>query len=548
MENTRNFSFMVMCITAIMLFMAWNGDIENLRRKASQPATVNVSVQEVTDNANLIRIKTDVYDMTLNLNGGDIIDTKLLKYAKTVDDPSPISLLQTSSDFRYTLMTGLSEKDGTDTSKGRASYASSAKEYVMDQADVLEVPMVYTRDNVTYEKKFVFKKGSYDIDIRYKITNNGDEQIVVRPFGSLYQTKELPQAEDTPMFMVNSFRGAAFSSDDSKYTKKTFDELSDKDEDIASSHIKTKGGWVSMIQHYFAAAYIGGEDVKNEIYSQEAGNGKAAIIGLYGPTVEIPAHSTADIVNKAWIGPKDQEKMDAIAPHLGLTVDYGWLWFISELLVSTMKFIYGFIGNWGFSIIAITFIVRGILYPLTKAQYISMAKMRLIAPKLQEIRERYQSDPAAYQKATMDLYRTEKVNPASGCLPILIQMPIFIALYWALMESVELRQSPFILWIKDLSVNDPYFILPLLYGLTMYLVQRMSQSNMTMISPLQKKIFLMMPVIFTLMFMTFPAGLTLYWTVSNIFTLLQLKLIYNHLEKIGLHTRNPQKPAGKVKA
>jgi YidC/Oxa1 family membrane protein insertase len=238
--------------------------------------------------------------------------------------------------------------------------------------------------------------------------------------------------------------------------------------------------------------------------------------------------------------------MDAIAPHLGLTVDYGWLWFISELLVNTMKFIYGFVGNWGFAIIAITFIVRGILYPLTKAQYISMAKMRLIAPKMQELRERYQSDPQAYQKATMDLYRKEKVNPAAGCLPILIQMPIFIALYWALMESVELRQAPFVFWIKDLSVNDPYFILPLLYGLTMFLVQKMSQSNMQMISPMQKKIFMMMPVIFTLMFMTFPAGLTLYWTVSNIFTIIQLKFIYDHLEKIGLHTKNTTKTKAKV--
>lgn len=547
MENTRNFSFMILCITAIMLFMAWNGDIENIKRKANQPASISVSeVQETTDTSNLIKIKTDVYDLTVNLLGGDIIDSKLLKYPKTVDDDTPISLLQTSSDFRYTLMSGLTEKNGCDNSRGRASYTADRKDFDMGSSDILEVPMKFTRDGITYEKKFIFRKGRYDIDIVYNVSNDSDEQIVVRPFGSIYQTKELPQADDTPLFMVNSYRGAAFSTDSSKYTKISFDELSDKDEDIASSHIKTSGGWVSMIQHYFAVAYIGGGDVRNEIYSQEAGNGKAAIIGLYGPVVEIPSHGNASITNKVWVGPKEQKEMDAVAPHLGLTVDYGWLWFISELLVNTMKFIYGYVGNWGFAIIAITFIVRGILYPLTKAQYISMAKMRLIAPKMQELRERYQSDPQAYQKATMDLYRREKVNPAAGCLPILIQMPIFIALYWALMESVELRQAPFVFWIKDLSVNDPYFILPLLYGLTMFLVQKMSQSNMQMISPMQKKIFMMMPVIFTLMFMTFPAGLTLYWTVSNIFTIIQLKFIYDHLEKIGLHTKNTTKTKAKV--
>ncbi len=542
MENTRNFCFMIMCVTAIMLFMAWNGDQENLIRKANQPAAVRISEVKTSEIENLINVVTDVYDITVNLNGGDIIEAKLKDYHKTVEDSSPISLLQTSSDFRYTLMTGLTEKNGPDNSNGRASYTSPSKSYSMGNSDTLEVPMHYEKDGITYEKKLVFHRGRYDIDINYNVSNGTGETITVRPFGSIYQTVALPQTEDTPLFMVSSFRGAAYSSDSSKYSKKTLEELGESEE-LTKDHIFTNGGWVSMIQHYFAVAFIGGGDVRNEIFSQSAASGRASIIGLYGSKVDIPPGSTASITNKAWVGPKLQKEMDGIAQHLGLTVDYGWLWFISEIIVSLMKFIYSLVGNWGVAIIAITFIVRGLLYPLTKAQYKSMAKMKLIAPKLQELRERYQSDPQGMQRATMELYQKEKVNPLSGCLPIFLQMPIFIALYWALMEAVELRQSPFVFWIKDLSVNDPFFILPLLYGLTMYLVQRMSQSNMQMVSPLQKKIFLAMPIIFTLMFMTFPAGLTLYWTVSNIFTLIQMKFIYQHLEKIGLHTRTPKAKA-----
>ncbi len=543
MENTRNFSFIVLCIVTIMLIMAWGGDVENLKRKANQPASVSITIDDISDNQNnLIKVKTDVYDIRINPLGGDIIDTKLLKYPKTIDDSTPISLLQTTSDFRYTLMSGLLGKDGADSDGKRANYQVAGKEFDIGDKEQLEVPMTFTKDNISYEKIFVFRKGRYDIDIVYKIKNNRDNQIEVKTFGNIYQTKELPQTEDSPLFMVGSFRGAAFSSENSKYSKLTLDELGDPNEDIASNTgIRTRGGWVSMIQHYFATAFIGDTSSQNSIYSKDASSGKAAIIGIQGPNIEIPANSSAVITNKAWIGPKFQDEMNMLAPHLELTVDYGWLWFISEQIVNLMIFIHSLVGNWGFAIVIITFIVRGVLYPLTKAQYVSMAKMRLIAPKMKELRERYQSDPQTYQKAMMDLYRTERVNPAAGCLPILIQMPIFIALYWALMESVELRQAPFIFWIKDLSVNDPYFILPILYGFTMYLVQKMSQSNMQVINPMQQKIFMMMPIIFTLMFMTFPAGLTLYWTVSNIFTIIQMKMIYSHLEKIGLHSRNNSK-------
>lgn len=232
--------------------------------------------------------------------------------------------------------------------------------------------------------------------------------------------------------------------------------------------------------------------------------------------------------------------MAAVAPHLDLTVDYGWLWFISQPLFKLLKFLHGFIGNWGFSIIAITFIVRGVMYPLTKAQYTSMAKMRLLQPKLQAMRERIGDDKQRMSQEMMALYKSEKVNPLGGCFPLLIQMPIFLALYYMLMGSVELRHAPFALWIHDLSAQDPYYILPILMGVTMFFIQKMSPTTVT--DPMQQKIMTYMPVIFTVFFLWFPSGLVMYYIVSNLVTILQQQLIYRGLEKRGLHSREKNNP------
>ena len=258
----------------------------------------------------------------------------------------------------------------------------------------------------------------------------------------------------------------------------------------------------------------------------------AAIIGIRTQNTVVKADSEKTLSAKLWVGPKNQDAMAAVANNLDLTVDYGWLWFISIPLFKILNFIHSIIGNWGFSIIVLTLIVRSVMFPLTKAQYTSMAKMRLLQPKLMEIKERYKDDRQKIGAETMKLYKAEKVNPLGGCLPLLIQMPIFIALYWTLMESTELRQSSFILWITDLSVKDPYFVLPILYGISMFLLQKMSPTPIT--DPIQKKVFMAMPFVFTFMFCTFPAGLTLYWLVSNSFTIFQQFIIFRSLEKRGL--------------
>ena len=238
-------------------------------------------------------------------------------------------------------------------------------------------------------------------------------------------------------------------------------------------------------------------------------------------------------------GPKVQSELKDLAVGLNQTVDYGWLWFISQPLFKLLKFIHSYLGNWGFSIIAITFIVRGIMYPLTKAQYTSMAKMRMLQPKLQAMRERIGDDKQRMSQEMMALYKAEKVNPLGGCFPLLIQMPIFLALYYMLMGSVELRHAPFILWIHDLSAQDPYYILPVLMGVTMFFIQKMSPTTVT--DPMQQKIMTFMPVIFTVFFLWFPSGLVAYYIVSNLVTIIQQQLIYRGLEKRGLHSREKKK-------
>ena len=260
-----------------------------------------------------------------------------------------------------------------------------------------------------------------------------------------------------------------------------------------------------------------------------------AIIGFKQPVEAIAANSETTISAKLWLGPKLQDQMGELVEGLDLTVDYSWLWFIAQPLFQLLQFFHGLVGNWGIAVIMITFTVRGAMYPLTKAQYTSMAKMRLLQPKLTALREKCGDDKQKMSQSMMALYKEEKVNPLGGCFPMIIQMPIFISLYWALMESVELRHAPFALWINDLSAQDPYYVLPLLMGVTMYMIQKMSPTQVQ--DPMQQKVMQFMPVMFTFFFLWFPAGLVLYWLMSNVVTIIQQTIIFRSLEKQGLHSK-----------
>lgn len=546
MDSQRNLLLIALLFVSFMIWQAWQVDNNPQPTAQTTQQTTNTATGDKASQAvpgsgqgQLITVKTDVLSLTINTRGGDIEQANLLAYPDTLGSSNTFELLETTPSFVYQAQSGLTGKNGPDNPANgdRLLFEVPQTSFVLaDGQDELRIPLTFTsKDGSVFIKTFVLKRNDYAIGVDYHVNNASAAPLELTLFGQLKQSINLPKKRDTGSnnFALQTYRGAAYSSDETKYKKYSFSDIEDKNLDIT-----TKGGWVAMLQQYFATAWIPAANETNTFYSAELGNGLAAI-GFKGAPVVIQPGEQKQLSATLWVGPEIQNKMAEIAPHLDLTVDYGWLWFISQPLFKLLKFIHSFVGNWGFSIIVITFIVRGIMYPLTKAQYTSMAKMRLLQPKLAAMRERIGDDKQRMSQEMMALYKAEKVNPLGGCLPLIIQMPIFLALYYMLMSSVELRHAPFILWIHDLSAQDPYYILPILMGITMYFIQKMSPTTVT--DPMQQKIMTFMPVIFTVFFLWFPAGLVLYYIVSNLVTILQQQLIYRGLEKRGLHSREKKK-------
>ena len=538
MEQQRNLLLMLLIAAGLFLFFDWNQDKANEARLAEQATEISTQADSEVSLDNTIKLISDNLELTISLNGGDIVDAKLLKIKKELDKEDPFELLMTQPKFVYQAQSGLAGPDGIDNAS-RPLYTADKTEYKMAEADnSVSASISLEKDGVTYVKTFSVDRNSYVVNVSYDIKNAGSKDLNLVMYGQLKQSVDNEAIQPSGGFgmVASAYRGTAYSTDETRYEKTSLDDIASGDR----FKVNTKNGWVAMIQHYFVSAWVGSDSENgNVIYKNSGKKDEIAIIGIMSGNTKIAVGEQKTLSSKLWVGPKDQDVMNEVAENLGLTVDYGWLWFISKPLFKLLTFIQSFVGNWGLAIIVLTFIVRGVMFPLTKAQYTSMAKMRLLQPKIQEIRERYKDDRQKAGAETMKLYKTEKVNPLGGCLPLIIQMSIFIALYWTLMESAELRQSAFILWIKDLSVYDPFFVLPLLYGVSMFIMQKMSPTAVT--DPLQKKIFMAMPFVFTFMFCTFPAGLTLYWLVSNCFTILQQVIIYRSLEKKGLSMKTPAK-------
>ncbi|MDU6415479.1 membrane protein insertase YidC [Mixta calida] len=523
MDSQRNLFLIAFLFVSFMIWQAWQTD--------HAPAS---------GQGKTITVKTDVLSLNINTRGGDVEQAQLLTYPDKLGSSQPFQLLETSSAFLYQAQSGLTGRNGPDNpNNGARPLFTTTQDHfeLADNQSELRIPMTFTAENgAVYTKTFVLKRGEYAINVEYQVNNATQQPLEVAMFGQLKQTIDLPKHRDTGSnnFALHTFRGAAYSTSDEKYEKYKFDTIADN-ENLSTT---TANGWVAMLQQYFATAWVPRTAGNNTLYTSNLGNGIAAV-GYKSAPVTVAPGSQQTLAATLWVGPEIQDKMAAIAPHLDLTVDYGWLWFISQPLFKLLKFLHSFIGNWGFSIIVITFIVRGIMYPLTKAQYTSMAKMRMLQPKIQAMRERLGDDKQRMSQEMMALYKSEKVNPLGGCLPLVIQMPIFLALYYMLMGSVELRHAPFALWIHDLSAQDPYYILPILMGVTMFFIQKMSPTTVT--DPMQQKIMTFMPVIFTVFFLWFPSGLVLYYIVSNLVTILQQQLIYRGLEKRGLHSRDKKK-------
>ena len=540
MNSNRSLLIMGLLLVSFLIFTQWQQDYnpeiqaqkqaqaqQQVAQSSDVPASSNASspITEQSTKGKTITIESDVLRLTVDTLGGDVVDSDLLKFNAELNSQNPFELLQDNGKIQYIAQSGLVGKNGIDTNSGRAQYQVTADNFrLADDQNELTVPLVLEKDGVTYTKTFTLKRGSYDIAVNYTIKNNSAETLEVQPYGQIKHTL----IESSGNFAMPTYTGGAYSSSEVNYKKYSFDEMVK-----ANLSIDTKAGWAAILQHYFVSAWIPNQDAENNLYTRTA-NG-VGTIGYRGPITQVAPNSEATIKSNLWTGPKDQDAMAAAANNFDLTVDYGWAWFIAKPLFMLLTFIQSLVTNWGIAIIGVTIVVKTILYPLTKAQYTSMAKMRMLQPRIQEMRERFGDDRQRMSQEMMKLYKEEKVNPMGGCLPILLQMPIFIALYWTFMEAVELRHAPFFGWIQDLSAQDPYYILPLLMGGSMFLLQKMSPTPVA--DPVQQKVMNFMPVLFTVFFLWFPSGLVLYWLTSNLITIAQQWLIYRNLEKKGLHTR-----------
>ncbi|EPP5711918.1 inner membrane protein, 60 kDa [Vibrio cholerae] len=541
MDSQRNILLIALALVSFLLFQQWQV-AKNPAPQATQQAQSTgaasapsfsdeldpTPAQNVAAKAKTITVSTDVLTLSIDTLGGDVVSAKLNQYSEELNSPESFVLLQNTQGHQFIAQSGLVGPQGIDvTSNNRPAYQVSADSFTLAEGqDELHIPMTYQANGIDYTKTFILKRGSYAVDVVFDVANNSGSEATLGMYAHLRQNL----LDSGGNLAMPTYRGGAYSTSDVRYKKYSFDDM--KDRNLSAPNDVTVN-WVAMIQHYFASAWIPRDEPQAQLYSRVINN--LGDMGIRTPNKTIANGDKAEFEATLWVGPKLQDQMAATAPNLDLVVDYGWLWFIAKPLHWLLSVIQTFVGNWGVAIICLTFIVRGAMYPLTKAQYTSMAKMRMLQPKLQAMRERIGDDRQRMSQEMMELYKKEKVNPLGGCLPILLQMPIFIALYWALMESVELRHSPFFGWIHDLSAQDPYYILPLLMGASMFVIQKMSPTTIT--DPMQQKIMTFMPVMFTFFFLWFPSGLVLYWLVSNIVTLIQQTLIYKALEKKGLHSK-----------
>ena len=544
MESQRSFLLIGLAMVGFLLWQQWQLDYgpqplaplattEQTSTDLDMPSSEDVPAPNLDGQTliassdlggQIVSIITDTLILSIDTKGGDVVSADLVKFPIEQDSQELYSLLKPSGDKLFIAQSGLIGRDGTD-SKGRPTYTVDSDSYMLE-GDTLTVPLkLLTTEGLQVTKNFVFSRGSHVIEVIYDIKNNTSDPKQVQQFAQLKQSM---LEQEGSMFMP-IYRGGAYSTAEDRYEKYAFDDMVD-----ANLKATTAAGWAAMIEHYFVSAWVPPQDQKNNLFSRilQQTNG---VIGFTGETITIQAGETAQINSILYLGPKDQDTLAGLAKGLDLTVDYGFLWMISQPLFTFLQYIHSIVGNWGFSIILITIVVKGAMYPLTKKQYESMAKMRALKPKMDALKERYGEDKQKMQQAMMEMYKKDKVNPMGGCFPLLLQMPIFLALYWVLLESVELRHADFIFWITDLSAKDPFFVLPVLTGVSMYLLQKLQP--MTMTDPMQQKIMQFMPVAMSLFFFIFPAGLVLYWLISNLITLVQAKIIYASMEKRGLKTK-----------
>ena len=476
---------------------------------AAQPAT-----EATTSTAPVIRVVTDVLDMEISTRGGELQRADLLKYPKVKNQPDvPVRLFDTKGNALFIARSGLRAADQRPEPTHQALFQAGATEYRLKPGDSqLEVPLTWTDgQGVTVTKTYTFKPGSYRIDLKYDVNNQSATDWKAASYVQLVRHYEHVERS---YFKVETYayRGPAI------YDGKAYRKLNVEDEDERIYKNAVTGGWVAALQHHFVAAAVP-PVTQNYDYQLSVDSENDFILSYIGPLQTVAAGGTANFTETLFVGPKLQEQLEATGPKLELTADYGKLTIIAQPLFWLLDKVHGFVRNWGLAIIIVTFLIKLVFYKLTAASGRSMAKMRNVAPRIKAIQERYKDDREQLGRQMMEIYKREKINPLAGCLPILIQIPFFLAFYWVLLESVEMRQAPFFGWITDLSTRDPFFILPVLMGAAMF--AQFKLQPMPSADPMQAKIFAFMPVIMAGTMAWFPAGLVLYWLTNTLLSIAQ---------------------------
>lgn len=454
-------------------------------------------------------IKNDVLELEINTTGASVISAKLLKQLMT--DQKPVALLQITPQNQYFVRSGLISAGSNELPNHTASFALSKSGRVDNKSFVT---FVNERGGVRLEKTYYLVDGSYVVEVEHRIT-----QLKQTNAGGLVLYNEIVRdssaVSDSEFY--STFTGPALYTDKDKFIKINFSDIEKNKADIPKQISAGEPGWIAMVQHYFASAWIPSDKSVRDVYVGKVEQNLFRI-GLQVPIAAIAVGSSYAESTRLFIGPQEETLLEKIAPGFDLIKDYGYLTVIAKPIFWLLEQIHSYVANWGWSIVILTLIIKLVFFPLSAASYKSMARMKEVQPRLMNLREQFKGDPQKLNRAMMDLYKQEKINPLGGCLPVVVQIPVFIALYWVLLSSVEMRNAPWILWIKDLSVPDPYFILPIIMALSMFVQTRL---NPTPPDPLQAKIMLWMPIIFSVMFFFFPAGLVLYWVVNNILSIAQ---------------------------
>ena len=469
----------------------------------------------------LISVETDVLRLEISPRGGTLSSVWLKDYPIVPEHPDDkFRLFKPEPPNMFIAQSGLLGSEANALPTHEALFTSAQTSYALgDRDNTLDVILTWGEEGgVQVVKRYRFTRGSYVVELDQEVRNGSAGPLIARGYTQLQRT-ELHDPNEAQF--VYTFTGAAYWSPQDKYKKVAFEDMRDHRLDITVTD-----GWIAMMQHYFVGAWVPPKGQPDNFYTNVLGDGRY-IIGRFSPAVSVAPVASHVFTDRLYLGPKLPDTMAAVAPGLELTVDYGLLAIIAQPIHWLLSKIHSVVGNWGWSIIILTILIKAAFYPLSAASYKSMAHMRQVTPRIQALKDRYGDDKERLNAAMMDLYKKEKINPLGGCLPILVQIPVFIALYWVLLESVELRQAPFALWIQNLTAPDPYFVLPLLMGVSMYVQQKLNPQPP---DPIQAKVMMALPFVFTVFFAFFPAGLVLYWTVNNILSIAQQWRITSQIE------------------